>query len=323
MTATALAIAGPTASGKTALALAIAAHLKNQGGAEIISVDSALVYRGMDIGTAKPSAQELAAVVHHLIDIRDPLNAYSAAEFAHDAKTCIADIQARGKVPLLVGGTMLYFKALLEGLNDMPGADPQVRSQIQAEAQEKGWPALHAQLQMLDPETALRLAPADSQRISRAIEVFRISGKPLSSFHQNSSRASSHQGSALGWSQVPLISLEPSNRVWLHQRIEQRFDDMLAHGFLDEMKALRQRGDLTADLPAMRCVGYRQAWEALEGSIPMSDLRDRGVFATRQLAKRQLTWLRSLPQRHPLQADGPAVLEQALDWVDRHLHLVP
>jgi tRNA dimethylallyltransferase len=176
---------------------------------------------------------------------------------------------------------------------------------------------------MLDPETALRLAPADSQRISRAIEVFRISGKPLSSFHQNSASASSHQGSALGWSQVPLISLEPSNRMWLHQRIEQRFDDMLIHGFLDEMKALRQRGDLTADLPAMRCVGYRQAWEALEGSIPMSDLRDRGVFATRQLAKRQLTWLRSLPQRHPLQADGAAVLEQALDWVDRHLHLVP
>jgi len=323
MTVTALAVAGPTASGKTALALAIAAHLKNQGGAEIVSVDSALVYRGMDIGTAKPSAQELAEVVHHLIDIRDPLNAYSAAEFAHDAKTCIDDIRARGKVPLLVGGTMLYFKALLEGLNDMPGADPQVRSQIQAEAQENGWPALHAQLQMVDPETALRLAPADSQRISRALEVFRISGKSLSSFHQNAASASSHQGSALGWNQVPLISLEPSNRMWLHHRIEQRFDDMLAHGFLDEMKALRQRGDLTADLPAMRCVGYRQAWEAMDGSMPMSELRDRGVFATRQLAKRQLTWLRGLPQRHTLQADGPAVLEQALQWVDGHLRLLP
>jgi len=323
MSVKALAIAGPTASGKTALALAIAAHLKNQGGAEIISVDSALVYRGMDIGTAKPSPQELAAVVHHLIDIRDPLNAYSAAEFARDAKLCISDIQARGKVPLLVGGTLLYFKALLEGLNDMPGADPQVRAQIQAEAEEKGWADMHAQLQRVDPLTALRLAPADSQRISRALEVFKIAGKPLSSFHQNTANASPNLDADLSWHQVPLLSLEPINRAWLHQRIEQRFDDMLANGFLEEMKALRERGDLTPDLPAMRCVGYRQAWEALDGTLPMSELRDRGVFATRQLAKRQLTWLRNLPQRHTLQADGSAVLEQALEWVDRHLRLAP
>ncbi len=323
MTVKALAIAGPTASGKTGLALAIAAHLENQGGAEIISVDSALVYRGMDIGTAKPSALELAAVVHHLIDIRDPLNAYSAAEFARDAKLCISDIQARGKVPILVGGTMLYFKALLEGLNDMPGADPLVRAHIQAEAEEKGWPAMHALLQKVDPLTALRLAPADSQRISRALEVFKIAGKPLSSFHQNPSITSPNLDADLSWHQVPLLSLEPIHRAWLHQRIEQRFDDMLAHGFLEEMKALRERGDLTPDLPAMRCVGYRQAWEALDGTLPMTELRDRGVFATRQLAKRQLTWLRSLPQRHTLQADGPAVLEQALEWVGRHLRLVP
>lgn len=322
MTVKALAIAGPTASGKTGLALSIAAHLENQGGAEIVSVDSALVYRGMDIGTAKPTAQELAAVVHHLIDIRDPLNAYSAAEFAHDAKLCISDIQARGKVPLLVGGTMLYFKALLEGLNDMPGADPQVRSQIQAEAEVKGWAAMHAQLQRVDPLTALRLAPADSQRISRALEVFKLAGKPLSSFHQHTAKATSNLDADFSWHHVPLLSLEPINRAWLHQRIEHRFDDMLAHGFLEEMKALRERGDLTPDLPAMRCVGYRQAWEALDGTLPMSELRDRGVFATRQLAKRQLTWLRSLPQRHTVQADGPAVLEQALEWAGRHLRLV-
>ena len=316
----ALAIAGPTASGKTGLALAIAAHLQDQGGAEIISVDSALVFKGMNIGTAKPSASELAAVPHHLIDIRDPLNAYSAAEFAHDALACVADIRSRGKMPILVGGTMLYFKALMEGLNDMPAANAEVRAGIQAEAENLGWPAMHALLREVDPLTAARLAPADSQRISRALEVFRISGKALSSFHQlNVAPAEPANSNALHWANAPLLSLEPTDRSWLHKRIEQRFDDMLSNGFLDEVKVLRARGDLTPDLPAMRCVGYRQAWEALDGTLPMSELRDRGVFATRQLAKRQITWLRSLPQRTVLEADGQDVLKQALAWVDRQL----
>ena len=316
----ALAIAGPTASGKTGLALAIAAHLEAQGGAEIISVDSALVFKGMDIGTAKPSAQELASVPHHLIDIRDPLNAYSAAEFAQDALACVLDIRSRGKMPILVGGTMLYFKALMEGLNDMPGADAVIRAGIQAEAEKLGWPVMHVLLSQVDSLTAARLAPADSQRISRALEVFRISGKPLSSFHQiNLTSTQPSNSNALQWANVPLLSLEPKDRSWLHKRIEQRFDDMLSHGFLDEVKILRARGDLTPDLPAMRCVGYRQAWEALDGTLPMSELRDRGVFATRQLAKRQITWLKSLPQRTVLEADGQDVLKQALQWVDRNM----
>ena len=316
----ALAIAGPTASGKTGLALAIAAHLQDQGGAEIISVDSALVFKGMNIGTAKPSASELAAVPHHLIDIRDPLNAYSAAEFAHDALACVADIRSRGKMPILVGGTMLYFKALMEGLNDMPAANAEIRAGIQAEAENLGWPAMHEVLRQVDPLTAARLAPADSQRISRALEVFRISGKALSSFHQlNVAPAEPANSNALHWANAPLLSLEPTDRSWLHKRIEQRFDDMLSNGFLDEVKDLRARGDLTPDLPAMRCVGYRQAWEALDGTLPMSELRDRGVFATRQLAKRQITWLRSLPQRTVFEAEGENVLKQALAWVDRQL----
>ena len=304
----AIAIAGPTASGKTALALALAQRFA----VEIISVDSALVYKGMDIGTAKPSLAELDAVPHHLINIRDPLNAYNAAEFARDALACIQEISSRGKLPLLVGGTMLYFKALMEGLNDMPGADPVIRARIQEEAEKLGWPALHAQLKLVDPLTAARLAPADSQRISRALEVFRVSGQALSSFQQNAVSANV----ALNALNIPMLSLEPLERAWLHQRIEKRFDDMLAQGFLDEVKTLRARGDLQIDLPSMRCVGYRQAWEALDGTMPMAELRDRGIFATRQLAKRQLTWLRSMPQRHIVQADGAQVVQQALQWVD-------
>jgi tRNA dimethylallyltransferase len=330
MKARALAIAGPTASGKTGLALAIAAHLQPRGGAEIISVDSALVYKGMDIGTAKPTPEELAAVTHHLIDIRDPLTAYSAAEFARDALACVNDISSRGKIPLLVGGTMLYFKALFEGLNDMPSANPNIRASIQAEAEALGWPAMHAKLHEVDPTSAARLAPADSQRISRALEVFRISGQPMSSFQKNietphamkalsETSDSLDQAGALNFHNVPMLSLEPDNRAWLHQRIEQRFDDMLQHGFLDEVRNLRARGDLSIDLPSMRCVGYRQAWEALDGTLPMAELRDRGVFATRQLAKRQLTWLRSMTERSVLQADGADVLPKALKWVDVQL----
>ena len=298
-----IALAGPTASGKTAAALAIArAH-----DVEIISVDSALVYRGMDIGTAKPSADELAAVPHHLINIRDPLQAYSAAEFVTDAQRLIAEIQARGRLPLLVGGTMLYFKALMVGIDAMPKADPALRAAIEEQARTQGWAALHAELARVDPVTAQRLHPADSQRIQRALEVFRASGQPLSSFHtQGAGFAASASAATL------LISLEPSERAWLHQRIAQRFDAMLEAGLIDEVKALRARGDLHADLPSMRCVGYRQTWEALDGLWPMNELRDKGIFATRQLAKRQLTWLRSMPQRQIVACDAPDALAQVL-----------
>ncbi len=301
-----IALAGPTAAGKTAAALAIA----TQHPAEIISVDSALVYRGMDIGTAKPNAEELATAPHHLINIRDPLKAYSAAEFVADARRLILDISARGKLPLLVGGTMLYFKALFEGLDDMPKADPEVRAAIAAEALDKGWPALHSELAAIDPVTAARLEPQDSQRISRALEVYRVSGLPLSSFHQRKAAPATYQTAPT------LISLEPRERSWLHERIAQRFDAMLATGFLDEVKALRARGDLNADLPSMRCVGYRQAWEALEGTSPMNELRDKGIFATRQLAKRQITWLRSMPQRQVIACDAPDALAQVLTLVN-------
>ena len=306
----AICLAGPTAAGKTAAAMAIAARYD----VEIISVDSALVYRGMDIGTAKPTAAEQALVPHHLIDIRDPLNAYSAAEFVQDAGRLIDEITARGRLPLLVGGTMLYFKALMDGLDDMPRADAAVRSAIAQEAAGKGWPALHAELALVDPITAQRLPPNDSQRISRALEVFRLTGSPLSYFHrQNATKsiaACAHNATA-----TALISLEPSNRVWLHERIAQRFDAMLAAGFIDEVKALHARGDLHADAPSMRCVGYRQAWQVLEGSLPASELRDRGIFATRQLAKRQITWLRSMAQRHVVACDAPDALQQVLDIV--------
>lgn len=315
-TAAWIALAGPTASGKTAAALAIAARRP----VEIISVDSALVYRGMDIGTAKPDAQELAAAPHHLINIRDPLQAYSAAEFVKDATRLMAEIQARGRLPLLVGGTMLYFKALWDGLDDMPPADPAVRAQIALEAAAQGWPAMHAELALHDPLTAVRLAPLDSQRIGRALEVFRASGLPLSHFQQRLHGAGPRPASGTGAAGIGeglFISLEPDNRAWLHARIAQRFDAMLDAGFLDEVRALRQRGDLNADLPAIRAVGYRQAWQYLDdpGTSPekaLENFREQGIAATRQLAKRQITWLRSMPQRQVVAADAPDALAQVL-----------
>jgi tRNA dimethylallyltransferase len=310
-----IALAGPTASGKTAAALAVAERWP----VEIISVDSALVYTHMDIGTAKPSRQELAAAPHHLIDIRDPRQAYSAAEFCRDAAELVAQIRARGRLPLLVGGTMLYFKAFFEGLDDMPAADPQVRAAIAQEAASQGWPALHAQLAEVDPATAARLEPQDSQRISRALEVWRVSGQPLSTFQTRASRPATDTSHVL-------LSLEPNERAWLHQRIAQRFEHMLALGFLNEVRALMARGDLQAELPAMRCVGYRQAWQLLEQQAlgtPLTAsqtqaLRDTGIAATRQLAKRQLTWLRSMPQRHVVQADDSHALAQLLNLVTLH-----
>ena len=301
-----LSIAGPTAAGKTATALAIAREFD----CEIVSVDSALVYRGMDIGTAKPSAHELAAVPHHLIDIRDPLNAYNAAEFAREAATLIRAISGRGKLPLLVGGTMLYFKALREPLDAMPAADVHIRAAIEHEAQSVGWPAMHAQLAQVDPATAARLAPADSQRIGRALEVWRSAGVPLSQL-QVRSRQSAHKD-VPGKPHAPLISLEPHDRAWLHTRIAERFDAMLAQGLVQEVEGLRARGDLHAALPSMRCVGYRQVWEVLEGTSPAAQLRDKGIFATRQLAKRQITWLRSMPQRDVIACDRSDALQIAL-----------
>ena len=303
----AIAIVGPTASGKTAAALALAHALQQpgHGGAEIISVDSALVYRGMDIGTAKPSREELAAVPHHLIDTIDPLQSYSAAEFARDATRLIGEIRARGRMPLLVGGTMLYLKALLEGLNDIPAADPQVRADIQARAEQVGWPALHAQLMQIDPVTAARLAPGDSQRIGRALEVWTATGQTLSSFHQSAKAA------APDW-HIPVLSLEPLDRSWLHQRIAQRFELMMAQGFMDEVRQLRARGDLNPDLPSMRCVGYRQAWQGLDEGWSEKEIAERGIFATRQLAKRQITWLRSMNGRQVIAADAPDALAQML-----------
>ncbi len=308
MTLSPLCIAGPTACGKTAAALALAQRFA----VEIISVDSALVYRGMDIGTAKPSAAELAAVPHHLINIRDPLQAYSAAMFVADATRLMAEIQARGRRPLLVGGTMLYFKALFDGLDAMPAADPAVRAQIATDAQQRGWPALHEALAAVDPVTAQRLAPNDSQRIQRALEVWHTTGQPLSAFHQRD-KAGPRTGPV---SPRALISLEPQDRAWLHERIAQRFDAMLAAGFVDEVQRLRARGDLSADLPSMRCVGYRQAWESLDGTYPMAALRERGIAATRQLAKRQITWLRSMPQRQVVACDAPDALAQVLARVE-------
>ncbi len=299
-----LCLAGPTASGKTAAALAIAAAWRadsSQRPVEIVSVDSALVYRGMDIGTAKPSAEERALVPHHLIDIIEPSEAWSAARFVADAERLIAEITGRGNLPLLVGGTMLYFKALFEGLDAMPAADREVRAALAAKLERDGLHALYRELQRVDPITAARLKPADQQRIQRALEVFRVSGQPLSSFHTEKA-ALVH---------APLISLEPDDRAWLHQRIEARFHLMIEQGLVDEVRTLGERGDLDADMPSMRCVGYRQTWEALvEGDL--SDLPERGVAATRQLAKRQMTWLRGMPQRHRIACDAPDATTQAV-----------
>ena len=299
---TVLCLAGPTAAGKTAAALAIAQALAPARQVEIISVDSALVYRGMDIGTAKPTPAERAQVPHHLIDIIDPSEAYSAARFVGDAQALIQAIQARGHVPLLVGGTMLYFKALFDGLDAMPAADRSVRAALAEQLERGGLHALYRELRRVDPVTAARLKPADQQRIQRALEVFRVSGQPMSSFH--GVRRETPQPAP-----PPLISLEPSDRAWLHQRIEARFMQMLQAGLVDEVRALGQRGDLNADMPSMRCVGYRQAWAALVDD-DLETLPERGIAATRQLAKRQLTWLRSMPQRQVVACDAPDALSR-------------
>ncbi|WP_119154693.1 tRNA (adenosine(37)-N6)-dimethylallyltransferase MiaA [Caldimonas tepidiphila] len=306
-------LAGPTASGKTAAALALARELP----VEIVSVDSALVYRGMDIGTAKPTPEERAAAPHHLIDLIEPSAAYSAAQFVADVTRLIGEIATRGRLPLLVGGTMLYFKALLDGLDALPAADPAVRAALEREAAARGWPALHAELARVDPAAAARLAPNDAQRIQRALEVWRVSGRPLSSFH------SDRFGQApRAHPQAVIVSLEPAERGWLHARINQRFAQMLDAGLVDEVRRLRARGDLHAELPSMRAVGYRQAWEALDAAqaagrdtldaTQRALLHERGSAATRQLAKRQLTWLRSMPQRLSVPCDAPDALARTV-----------
>ena len=308
----AVALLGPTASGKTGASIALA----KQFNGEIVSIDSALVYRGMDIGTAKPSMDERDGVAHHLIDLIDPAESYSAAFFRTDALAAIADIQARGKLPILAGGTMLYFKALRDGIDDLPSADEEIRAEIEAAAKEHGWPVLHAKLATLDPATAQRLKPADSQRISRALEIIRITGEPMSALLKRNAQAPSPLPFDL-----LAVSLEPSDRTVLHERIARRFDAMLGRGLIDELKELRRRYPrLHPDLPSMRCVGYRQAWEFLEGRIDRDGLRDKGIAATRQLAKRQITWLRSMTNltridclKIPLEPALGAILSQFLE----------
>ena len=310
-------LTGPTACGKTAVALALAERLMATQPIEVVSVDSALIYRGMDIGTAKPTAAEMAQVPHHLIDTVDATERYSAARFVADALAAVADIRARGRTPLLVGGTMLYLKALLEGMDEMPAIPSAVRAEVDARMKAQGSVALHAELQLVDPITAARLAPGDTQRVQRAIEVWAATGQPLSAFQQKLQGA----GAALG-TPATLVSLEPLDRAWLHRRIALRFEQMMAAGFIDEVVHLRARGDLDIDMPSIRCVGYRQVWEALDAGLDLghprtlAEVTERGIAATRQLAKRQITWLRSMPQRHVLACDSglsaEAMAEQAL-----------
>lgn len=274
---------GPTAAGKSALALALAERL----GGEIVSVDSAQVYRGLDVGTAKPDAATRVRIPHHLIDILDPTEAYSAARFAREALAAIADIRNRGRLPVVAGGTMLYFRALSEGLSALPAANSKLRAEIDARAARESWPALHAELARVDPPTAARLQPTDAQRIQRALEVWRLAGVPLSALQGRRAGAAAALGATLR------VALVPSDRKRLHAAIARRFDAMLAAGLVDEVKELRRRYALSPELPSMRCVGYRQAWEYLEGRIDAQTLRNRGIAATRQLAKRQFTWLRA------------------------------
>lgn len=297
----AIALMGPTAAGKTDLAIALHERI----GAELISVDSALVYRGMNIGTAKPSDEELARAPHRLIDIRDPAEPYSAADFCGDARREIEAIVQRGQTPLLVGGTMLYFKALLQGLSPMPASDSATRAAIEAEAQAKGWPAMHHELTRVDPKTAATLHPNHSHRIARALEVFRLSGRPISEWRTGEGDGLLEQ---YRWVQ---LAVAPRERSTLHQRIERRFDHMLEAGFVEEVRELFQRGNLSPDLPSIRAVGYRQVWGYLAGDYGYDEMREKGIVATRQLAKRQLTWLRGWPNLHWLESDHPEGSEES------------
>lgn len=299
-------LAGPTAAGKSASTLALAERWP----LEIVNVDSATIYRGMDIGTAKPSAAEQALVPQHLLDILDPAQSYSAAEFRADALRLIGEITARGRIPLLAGGTMMYYKALRDGLDDLPQADPALRAELEARAARDGWPALHAELARLDPVTAARLAPNDSQRIQRALEICQLSGQPMSALLGRQRAAAGEADN-----RYLTISLEPSERAALHARIEQRFDAMLANGLLDEVRGLHARADLHPGLPSVRCVGYRQMWAHLDGEISLEEAREQGIAATRQLAKRQITWLRAQPERVIVDCLAADAVAQTIDAV--------
>ena len=297
-------IAGPTASGKSAAARAIAQRWP----VEIINVDSATIYRGMDIGTAKPTAQERTEITHHLLDILDPADSYSVASFRRDALQCVQDIQSRGRLPLLVGGTMMYFKALRDGLNNLPAADPEIRKVLEARAAAEGWPAMHDWLKTIDPLTAQRLSPNDSQRVGRALEIWQISGQPMSALLGATQPADEPVATIT-------VSLEPLERSLLHARIAERFDQMLELGLVTEVQALHARGDLHPGLPSIRCVGYRQLWSMLAGELDLKQAREHAISATRQLAKRQITWLRSQPNRHLIDACSPNAIDQVVQTI--------
>lgn len=307
-------LAGPTAAGKSASTLALAERWP----LEIVNVDSATIYRGMDIGTAKPSPAEQARVPQHLLDILDPAQSYSAAEFRSDARRLIGEIRARGRIPLLAGGTMMYYKALRDGLDDLPQADPALRAELEARAARLGWPALHAELAARDPVTAARLAPNDSQRIQRALEICQLSGQPMSALLSRGQRPPDDDAD-----RYLTISLEPSDRAALHARIEQRFDAMLGSGLLDEVRGLHARADLHPGLPSVRCVGYRQMWAHLDGEISLDEAREQGIAATRQLAKRQITWLRAQPDRVIVDCLAADAVAQTIDAVAVALATAP
>ena len=312
-------IVGPTGSGKTHLAMSLAEYAKSIGlTIELISMDSALVYRGLDIGSAKPTKAERAAVIHHLIDILEPTEVYSAARFAKDATRLCTEIRSRGNIPVVVGGTMLYWRAWAHGLSSLPPANPEIRARLDEEGKTIGWPAMHEKLTKIDPETAARLKPNDSQRVQRALEVYEITGKPMSALLAEAPSEDGREGSAIPpW--IRLVSLEPSDRARLHQNLEKRFDEMLAAGFIDEVKALRTNPLLHADLPAIRSVGYRQAWEFLNGEIDAEQMRYKALAATRQLGKRQLTWLRAIAGRNTFDPFSPDGLSEALDFCKKNL----
>jgi len=314
-----LCIVGPTGSGKTHLTMSLAEYAKSIGSTlELISMDSALVYRGLDIGSAKPSKAEQAAVRHHLIDILEPTESYSAARFAKDAKVLCAEIRSRGNIPVVVGGTMLYWRAWAHGLSALPPANPEIRARLDEQGKSIGWPAMHAQLVKVDPLTAERLQPNDSQRVQRALEVYQITGKPMSALLADSPSEDGREGSAIpGW--INLVSLEPSDRSRLHQNLEKRFDEMMANGLIEEVQALKQNQELHADLPAIRSVGYRQVWEYLDGQTDLEQMRYKALAATRQLGKRQLTWLRAITGRKLFDPFNPEQLKAALDYCKQSL----
>ena len=318
-----LCIVGPTGAGKTYLAMSLAEYAKTIGlTVELISMDSALVYRGLDIGSAKPSKAEQAVVQHHLINILEPTDSYSAARFANDAKRLCEEIAARGNIPVVVGGTMLYWRAWAHGLSSLPPADPKIRARLDAQGKALGWPAMHSELAKVDPITAARLEPNDSQRVQRALEVYEITGKPMSKLLAASPSEDGREGSTIPeW--IDLVSLEPSDRSRLHQNLEKRFDEMLVGGLIEEVEVLRKNLGLHANLPAIRSVGYRQVWEYLDGKVDRAEMRYKALAATRQLGKRQLTWLRAIAGRNTFDPFHPNELQAALEYCKQSLKKRP